>query len=86
MNHQGKPSSGVVNEKVVNDNSNEIIVLKARIRDLEKRLNVSEKVPNSPPARRRFYSECVDDSKEGAADISVTGRKFNRIKQSTCLC
>ena len=59
----------VVNEKVVNDNSNEIIVLKARIKDLEKRLNIREKVPNSP-TRRRFYSECIDDSKDGA-DISV---------------
>ena len=76
----------MVNEKEVNDNSNEIIVLKARIRDLEKRLNVSEKVPNSPPARRRFYSECVDDSKEVAADISVTGREFNRMKQLICSC
>ena len=79
-NHQSK-SSGVVNEKVVNDNSNEIIVLKARIRDLEKRLNVREKVPNSPPARRRFYSECVDDSKDGADVVSMTGMKLIRIKQ-----
>ena len=35
-------SGAVVNEKVVNDNSNEIIVLKARIRDLEGR-NLSSK-------------------------------------------
>ena len=52
----------------MNDNSNEIIVLKARIRDLEKRLNIREKVPNSP-TRRRFYSECVDDSKDSVSIV-----------------
>ena len=52
----------------MNDNSNEIIVLKARIRDLEKRLNIREKVPNSP-MRRRFYSECIDDSKDSVSIV-----------------
>ena len=69
-----------VNEKVVNDNSNEIIVLKARIKDLEERL----KAPNSP-ARRRFYSECVDDYKSnGGAAVEDGNAAELRSKTGEC--
>jgi chromosome segregation ATPase len=52
-----------VTEKVVNDNSNEIIVLKTKIKDLERRLNIQDKVSSSSsPSRRRAYSESLGDS------------------------
>ena len=54
----GGPSgnSNGATEKVVNDNSNEIIVLKSKIKELEKRLTV-QVAAGSSPNRKRFYSE-----------------------------
>ncbi len=51
-----------VSEKSVIDNSNQIIVLKAKIRELEKKLEKQEGASQTQlsGSRRRYYSESVD--------------------------
>ena len=63
---------GLRSEKSVIDNSNEIIVLKAKIRDLEERL---ERYRLSGGPRRRFLSESVQADPAGEEDRREKGQE-----------